>query len=168
MHAVFVTAKLAPFRSRLPDAANKGERVDKCLTFLLDNRLSDGHPVLLPFLTALRDRYQPGDALRDELETLRLEVKHGLDTPTNQNGQREADSQQVEPTTYSPEQLRYLAKLVGSYNTTDRMDLAQSLGLYLSALPRDRLKMSREIVLRTHRSGRLDELILRLQMDGKL
>ena len=168
LRATFVTRELSPFRSDLPSATNSADLVDQLLAYMLPKHLSDGRPLLPVFLATLHDRRTTGDALRDELETLRLEVGQELDAPTNQNGQREADSQRVESTTYSPEQLRYLAKLVGSYNTTDRMDLAQSLGLYLSALPRDKQMMSQEIVLRTHRSGRLDELILRLQMDEKL
>lgn len=70
LRTVFVTDELYPFRDRLPTAASKSERVDRCLDFLLPKRLSGDRPVLPLFLAALRDRYQPGDALRDELETL--------------------------------------------------------------------------------------------------
>lgn len=70
LRAVFVTDELYPFRDRLPATGNKSERVDKCLDFLLPKRLSDGWPVLPLFLAALRDRYQEGDALRDELGAL--------------------------------------------------------------------------------------------------
>lgn len=70
LRAVFVTNELYPFRDRLPTATSKGERVDACLDFLLDKRLSDGRPVLPLFLAALRDRYQQGDALHNELGML--------------------------------------------------------------------------------------------------
>lgn len=70
LRAVFVTDEISPFRSGLPEAANKKERVDACLAFLMDKRLSDGQSVLPLFITALRDRYHPGDALRDALEEL--------------------------------------------------------------------------------------------------
>jgi hypothetical protein len=75
LRTVFATDELYPFHDRLPVAANKSERVDKCLEFLLDKCLSNGRPVLPLFLAALRDRYQEGDALRDELETLVVAVQ---------------------------------------------------------------------------------------------
>jgi len=78
LRAVFVTDELRPFRDRLTAATNKSERVDTCLDFLLDKRLSDGRPVLPLFLVALRDGYQPGDALRDELNELHIEVSQAL------------------------------------------------------------------------------------------
>jgi WD40 repeat protein len=70
LRVIFVTAELAPFRAGLPEVDSKGARVDACLAYLADKRLSDGWPVLPVFLAALRDRYQAGDALRDELEEL--------------------------------------------------------------------------------------------------
>jgi hypothetical protein len=76
--AVFVTDELTPFQSRLPEAARKSERVDRYLNFLVNNRLGDGCPILLPFLVALRDRYQPGDALHDELAELVESVQSAL------------------------------------------------------------------------------------------
>jgi hypothetical protein len=90
LRAVFVTDELSPFRSGLPEAMSKSGRVGNCLAFLLDKRLSDGQPVLPMFLTSLRDRYQEGDALRDELETLRLEVEQYalINSPTSVSVQR--------------------------------------------------------------------------------
>lgn len=70
LRALFVTSELLPFRNTLPETANKSERVDTVLSFLLDKHLSDGRAVLPLFIAALRDRYQVGDALRDELESL--------------------------------------------------------------------------------------------------
>lgn len=78
LRSVFVTNELRPFRSGLPEAANKKERVDECLAFLMDKCLTDGRPVLPLFLAALRDRYQEGDALRDELDGLVQEVLTAL------------------------------------------------------------------------------------------
>lgn len=78
LRAVFVTQELSPFRSGMPEAANKNGRVDVCLDFLLPQRLSDGQPVLPLFLAALRDRYQEGDALRDELEALGEDIRSAL------------------------------------------------------------------------------------------
>ena len=91
LRTVFVTAELYPFRDRLPAAANRSERVDKCLDFLLSQRLSNGRPVLPIFLAALRDRYREGDALRDELGALVKAVQSALvvssDLPPAERGQ---------------------------------------------------------------------------------
>lgn len=67
LRAVFVTDELYQFRDRLPGAESKNDRVARCLNYLLDQQLSDGRPVLPIFLAALRDKYQPGNMLRDEL-----------------------------------------------------------------------------------------------------
>jgi len=101
LRAVFVTAELSPFRSGLPDAANKAERVDVCLDFLLPKRLSDGRPVLPLFLAALRDRYQPGDALRDELEALSDAVQFAMVQP-----EPESPSPPKPPTWEPPDALQ--------------------------------------------------------------
>jgi 3',5'-cyclic AMP phosphodiesterase CpdA len=80
LRAVFVTAELRPFQHGLPEAASKKDRVAQCLDFLLPKRLSDGRPLLPLFLTALRNKYEPGDALRDELETLFQDVQSVLNS----------------------------------------------------------------------------------------
>jgi hypothetical protein len=85
LRSVFVTDELHPFRSGLPEAANKNERVDNCLAHLLSKRLSDGQAVLPLFLAALRDRYPVEDALRQELEILYVDVEQKLDAQTTQN-----------------------------------------------------------------------------------
>jgi len=81
LRAVFVTADLQPFRSGLPETASKDGRVAACLDYLLPKRLSDSRPVLPVFLATLRARYQPGDALRDELTTLAESVESALVSP---------------------------------------------------------------------------------------
>lgn len=81
LSAIFLTDELVPFRRELPEAASKNERVDKCLACLLDKQLNDGRYVLPLFLAALRDRYQIGDALRDELGTLVEAVQSVLISP---------------------------------------------------------------------------------------
>jgi tetratricopeptide (TPR) repeat protein len=83
LRSVFVTDELHPFRSGLPEAASKNERVNVCLDHLLPKQLSDGRPVLPLFLAALRVRYQEGDALHDELNALQREVDGWLSVQTN-------------------------------------------------------------------------------------
>jgi len=99
LRAIFVTDELYSFRDRLPAAGNKSERVDKCLEFLLDKRLSNGRPVLPIFLAALRDRYQEGDALRDELGALAEAVQSTLvvasDLPPTKRGQADVVGKQT-------------------------------------------------------------------------
>jgi len=74
LRAVFVTDELAPFRERLPEAASKAERVDRCLEFLLPLQLTDGRAVLPLLLKALSARYDPRDAVHGELQTLWVEI----------------------------------------------------------------------------------------------
>ena len=69
LRAMFVTSELAPFRDRLPSASAIAERVDTALGFLMSNT-QGGQPLLFPFLLTLRDKYQMGDGLRDDLENL--------------------------------------------------------------------------------------------------
>jgi len=76
--ATFVADELYPFRSGLPDATSKGARVDSCLDFLLSKHLTGGRPVLPLFLATLRDRYQAGDALHNELGALVETVQSAL------------------------------------------------------------------------------------------
>lgn len=76
--AVFVTTELRPFLDGLLEAASKSERVDVCMAYLLERRLSDGRPVLPLFLAALCDRYKSGDALRDELGALTEDTRDAL------------------------------------------------------------------------------------------
>lgn len=78
LRAVFVTKELYLYRYGVPGATSKKDRVDGCVDYLLPRRLSDGRPVLPIFLAALRDRYHPGNGLRDELESLRLDVEMEL------------------------------------------------------------------------------------------
>lgn len=82
LRAVFVSNELYPFRNRLPEVASKVERVDTCLDYLLGRCLSDGRPVLPLFLAVLRDRYQSGDALHDDLEALVKETRSALAAPS--------------------------------------------------------------------------------------
>jgi tetratricopeptide (TPR) repeat protein len=78
LKAVFVTDTLSPFRARLPEAAKKSARVDTVLDYLLTKSLKDNQPVLPLFLTTLRNRYSPGDALRDELEEFAKDTQVAL------------------------------------------------------------------------------------------
>lgn len=81
LQAAFITGELNPFQNGLLEAASRTERVDLNLNFLLSRRLRDGRLLLHLFLTTLRNRYEPGDALRDELAVLAVEVERALTSP---------------------------------------------------------------------------------------
>ena len=67
---------LSSFCIYLPDATkDRNERVDKYLSFLLEKRLIDGTPLLLPFLKVLRDRQPEEGNLRGKLNTLLQEIE---------------------------------------------------------------------------------------------
>lgn len=78
LQAVFVTAELVLYQDGLPTGSSKKERVSKTIDYLLLRRLSDGRAVFPSFLAALRDRYNPGDELHDELGKRCSEVEQEL------------------------------------------------------------------------------------------
>jgi hypothetical protein len=78
LRSVFVTEELAPFRLGLPSASALGERIALALEYLLTKKHRSGQPALLFFVAALRDRYQPGDAIREELDALHGEISAEL------------------------------------------------------------------------------------------
>ncbi len=78
LRAILVTPELRIFQNDLPECSSKGERVSQTLAYLLPQRLSDNKPVLPLFLIQLRDHRGGGDALRDELEQLRIETDQVL------------------------------------------------------------------------------------------
>jgi hypothetical protein len=73
-----VTEHLVPFRIGLPEADSVEELVDLCIDHLIGKRLSTGQPVFSIFIATLRDRYQPGDGLRDDLEDLHNAIQVAL------------------------------------------------------------------------------------------
>lgn len=74
LRTVFVTDQLVPFRIGLRSADNPNDLVDLCIEYLLEQRLSNGYPVLPIFLMTLRNRYPIGNALRSDLEAMNYAV----------------------------------------------------------------------------------------------
>ncbi|NJM23308.1 MAG: hypothetical protein HC907_34035 [Richelia sp. SM1_7_0] len=72
--AVFVTDELLPFKSEIRNANNRKQLVDFCLEDLLQKRIKSGKPILEIFLAALKDKYEVGNALHDELAALYKDV----------------------------------------------------------------------------------------------
>lgn len=99
LRAIFVTAELGPFQNGLPQAANKAERVDVVLAYLLEKRLNDGRAILPLFLTALRDKYPKEDALHQELAQVAEAVRVEL---TSTSAAASVPSAPVLPTAPSP------------------------------------------------------------------
>lgn len=95
LRAVFVTEHLFPFRIGLPSADSPADLIDRCLDYLVDKRLTGGRPVLPIFIATIRDHYQPGDALCDDLEDL-------------YNAVHEAMGQSVPQTTPTPRRKHLL------------------------------------------------------------
>lgn len=75
LRALFVVDQLLPFIHKLPEASQKSERVEQCLTYLLTKELDGKHPVLPVFIAELRKKYEDGDALYAELEDIRVEIE---------------------------------------------------------------------------------------------
>jgi len=78
LRAVFVTDDLRPFRIGLREADNPGALVDMNLEYLLEQRLKGGRPVFPIFVAALRDHYEQGDAMREDLEDLLSQVQAAM------------------------------------------------------------------------------------------
>lgn len=79
LRTVFAITELYPFRDRLREADNRNGRVDTCLDFLPDQRLSDGRSAFTLFVAQLHDLQSEGDALRDELDDLHSRVRQELE-----------------------------------------------------------------------------------------
>ena len=118
LRTAFVSDELYPFRGGLPEAASVSARVDATLEYLLPKRLSDGQPVLPLFLSTLRDRYQPGDALHDELGTLGEVVQSAMAQP-------EARPSPSPVPRVKPEHDTWLAKGIEFVNREDELILLQ-------------------------------------------
>jgi hypothetical protein len=78
LRTVFAPEPLCIFRVGLPEADSPSELVDRTLDYLVKQRLTGGRPILPIFLAALRDRYETGDAISDELYLLECKVEHAL------------------------------------------------------------------------------------------
>jgi len=78
LKAVFVTPELSIFQHNIPECSARNDRVSQTLAYLIPQLLSNNQPVLPLFLAELRDRRDPGDALRDELEQLQAEINQML------------------------------------------------------------------------------------------
>ncbi len=78
LRSVFMTSYLKPYRDRLPDADNKADRVGVTIDYLISRPTGGDQFVFLLFLIELARRRLEGDALRDELERLRIDVEHEL------------------------------------------------------------------------------------------
>ncbi|MDF5726658.1 MAG: tetratricopeptide repeat protein [Rhizonema sp. PD38] len=68
--AVFVTDELLAFKFEIRNANSRKQLVNYCLEDLLQKRTKSGEPVLPIFLANLKDRYERGNALHDELADL--------------------------------------------------------------------------------------------------
>jgi tetratricopeptide (TPR) repeat protein len=68
--AVFVTDELLPFKHEIRNANNRNQLVDYCLEDLLQKRTRSSKPILSFFLETLKDKYDRGNALHDDLAAL--------------------------------------------------------------------------------------------------
>ncbi len=81
LRSVFITHELAPFRNGVPAGDSPAERASLLIAYLLGKRLSNGESALPYFIAALRDRYDPSDALHADLQALRETVALELSLP---------------------------------------------------------------------------------------
>jgi hypothetical protein len=128
LRALFSIEPLQPFRVGLPETSSLTERVDSCLDYVLEKRLDDGHLVLFVLLEALRDRYQPGDALRNDLRELAETVQSTLvssNLPTTPKGPSHSRVKQRVCTQLQWTDTRTSRRLIPPYLTDGDDDIWQ-------------------------------------------
>ena len=77
LRTVFVDARIHPWRNRVPEAANRGARVDDLVDALLDHADARGVPALALFAQVLADRADTGDVCHQQLARLAAELRSG-------------------------------------------------------------------------------------------
>ncbi len=82
LRSVFITSELLPFRAGLRMADNSAELVNLFLEYIILQKRSGGMPVLPIFINALKERYEIGDSIRDELDQLEIEYEELKTTDT--------------------------------------------------------------------------------------
>jgi hypothetical protein len=77
LQALFVDARLAPWRDLLPAASSRAARIDALIATLDRHRNTSGEPALLLLLHVLADRADPGDQCREDLRELARQLAAG-------------------------------------------------------------------------------------------
>jgi len=135
LRSVFVVADLRPFAFDLKEAITVNERVGLTLSYLSDRYLSDGRLALCIFLATLRDRYQSGDALRDELDSLCIVVDSALHSATTQRQESEASTFSVDRSLAQVDPIRLRKAMRGAYSRPELEILIKDMGLDFHDLP---------------------------------
>lgn len=78
LRAVFVDARIYPWRDHVPEAPGRAPRVDAIMEVLLDQADDQGNPALALFAAVLADCTVPGDACRPMLTQLAAELQVAL------------------------------------------------------------------------------------------
>jgi hypothetical protein len=77
LRSVFVDARIHPWRERVPEAANRGARVDELIDALLDQADARDTPALALFTQVLAGLVSPDDACYQQLVHLAAELRGG-------------------------------------------------------------------------------------------
>ena len=78
LRAVFIAARIHPWRDSVPEAASRAGRVNAIIAALLEQRDSHGNPALALFVEVLAENIAPGDACHRDLATLAAELHRAL------------------------------------------------------------------------------------------
>jgi hypothetical protein len=78
LKTVFAVKELQPFKDALPEANDRGDRVDKVMHFLLDKKVDEGQSAFIVFLNALCIYVDENDELHITPGQLCAEVKYEL------------------------------------------------------------------------------------------
>jgi hypothetical protein len=151
--ALFLDARLAPWRHGLPQAGNRAAAVDALIAYLYDKRhASSGRSALVLFLEVLAEVIDPGDSCAQELKELarRLEAIPSPPEP----GAGVADEGQ-------PDRGCLLRLLTSHFGEEDLRDLCFYLdGVDFDSLPgRGKAAKARELLLHLERRRQLRTLL---------
>ncbi len=96
LRAMFVDARISPWRDAFPEMRNRVSRVNVLIDELLHRYATTGENALLLFLQVLNEQASAGDACHNDIATLATELEHTL------RGQRKALDTHPEPPALPP------------------------------------------------------------------
>ncbi len=149
LRTVFITTELHELRDELPEANNRKQRVERCIDYLTTRKCTDGKSALPVFLNRLCDKYDEGDALHGELESVAIEVEAVLLTLSVEN---------LSMPSVSRAELR--RKMATGFNLSDLENLCFDMEIdYQSLRGEDKESKTRELISYCERNGRVNELV---------
>lgn len=84
LQALFVDARVKPWRNNLPDADSNAGRVDAVISYLVSRRNRQGENALWLLAQVLQDRTDPEDACHHQLDQIAQRLHQELNRPVSE------------------------------------------------------------------------------------